>query len=1214
MQIVAPRGTPGLHKVTASNRYGDSDELAAEEGIGYGLKLFSNTKASLVFPTDVYVDQETGVALTSGGYFRDGNSVQIYQGNVLPESTRAASFDIQDPYNPILVGGAPSLPSGPDADDQLGQLVLQLALTAKKEAAEAGYGPPLTPEEKETLENIALAELPLSLDSIRIQPVVEEEEGVLRKRLYVASGNGGVARLNLDEQNGLQYINSLFNGGGGQVTNLYRSGNALFANLASGKGTKLNDPCAHTAVLAGTEGSIRVGNYIDVNDPIDLGGENLSGSYSLHFADGWLYSGGIYTNHFWKPEGLCMFYMAMTADRGSDLGVGEDDPDTAVMTAKNLFDPALTQDYYFDNNIMDIIDYGDHLIVALAKSGVVIFHKERPDNKIFLKADNNVQTVPSRPVKLHIAGSTLFVSGGHGGLQVYDLSDINAPKLVSAGNIENAEALDIYKDRVVVGGGDNGLSLLQLPGALVIQSSVSEKQIIAQEERIEIRFNEAMNILEFDNLQAVKVTKELDGSNVNFTLTAKDEINGFAETFDLSFAREFGVSYKIEVVDGRNKRGGHLWTGFTRHVIASNTDFKKPVIQFVDNGAFYRGANEVITVKGNGFSSSAQVYLDQYPVNANWIDEQTITIDTSTINLLPLETGQHHLRIVQGDLEASYLGAVLIGDEFQNVEFELANESGSMKGGGFNFVTAKQSVILPGTKVLLRSKSGNEIFTEVADQGNYIVNLKDDVQNLKKFRFRMPGVIQPELYDVYLIIKGQEYHAGQYSYLMEQGRGIDLPNYPPMVIGDSKERDGHLFIGVKAGKEANANNRFLMQHGLEIYDINIWDNPLRLSQLRSDQPVTGVELIDNLAYLANGSNGLTIVDIQDLKTPYVIRELPVSGYDANDVAAHSQKGILALAASSDLKDGFVRFFNLSDEELGQPQGYNTIVFNQGALEGQPIKLQWLSDNLYVLFNRDGQLYLAIFDSFGTNLSYRVQAIERGLLDGNLNSADLHVQHGQISVTTGSEYLVLQANINGDFETVYWQQLDNNGGALTTNGGGLFISDTGGLTNTASPSLVVSGLVPANGSEITIAEPINIFFNKLINTTEADVRASISLTDDQGVAIDPSLYQVVATNTLTGAVVEIQFIDNASTPYGSIQLQVTTGIKALNGSSLLAPVNASYQLISGIKPEIVKVTRKTTANIESNYFHGDGSEVAIVHGANFGSDASNLVIQLGRSGN
>src|SRR5690606_23646939 len=109
---------------------------------------------------------------------------------------------------------------------------------------------------------------------------------------------------------------------------------------------------------------------------------------------------------------------------------------------------------------------------------------------------------------------------------------------------------------------------------------------------------------------------------------------------------------------------------------------------------------------------------------------------------------------------------------------------------------------------------------------------------------------------VYLLQSGIETRVGAISYSLGEGRGISLPNYPPMSIGAAQVRGELLYVGVKDGAPPNGTNRFLMTSGLEIYDISIWDRPVRLSQLPMPQPVTGLEVDDGLAYLASGADGL----------------------------------------------------------------------------------------------------------------------------------------------------------------------------------------------------------------------------------------------------------------------------------------------------------------------------------------------------------------------
>ncbi|MCW9015614.1 MAG: IPT/TIG domain-containing protein, partial [Kangiellaceae bacterium] len=571
------------------------------------------------------------------------------------------------------------------------------------------------------------------------------------------------------------------------------------------------------------------------------------------------------------------------------------------------------------------------------------------------------------------------------------------------------------------------------------------------------------------------------------------------------------------------------------------------------------------------------------------------------------------MKLIQGDLEVDYLGAIVKADDISDAKFEMSRTSGPTRGGVWVTINATKQVILPGTKVLMRSQSGEEIFTEQLNDGTYLKRLFDDVVDLSEFKFRLPGVIDPGLYDVNLIIDGQEYLAGQYSYTLPAGRETDLPNYPPMVMGDSLTQDNHLFIGVKAGAKPTAENRFLMQSGLEIYDTTIWEHPNRLSQLRTEEPVTGLSLVDDILYMANAKDGIAVVDVQDKATPFIINQISVSGYQVNDVDAHYANMILAAAASSDLGDGFVRFFNLADNELSQPAGYSTIVFNQGDLEGQPVKLQWWNQKLYVLFERENQLFLAIFDQFGTQLSYTVQPIDRGLIEGSVNDItdfDLKVQHGSILITSSKELLILEQNQSGEYDTVYWQALENSSAVILSGNGGVYISNSGGLVGLPGNSLVVTGATPENGSEIALDQQIQITFNKLINTDPQALSSAIELSDADGQAIDAESYSLDAENTISGAIVRISF--NASTPIQSSQvnIDVNTSLTALSGAALLQPLQLSYQLVGDITPEVYSVNRVIGAQAFNRYFHADGTEQAVIEGINFGTDAAQISISIG----
>jgi hypothetical protein len=700
------------------------------------------------------IDQETGVAISNGGYVNEGYEIRPIKGLPFPETVRAATFDIQDPLQPILVGGAPSLPS----DSQIFSDYVEYATLSGAEILGNA-----SEEDSARLEELGgPPDLPLAIDSIRIRPVVELEDGVERKRLYVANGSGGVARLNLDEQNGLQHLSSVLSEEESlHVGDVLKLGHALYAARGPGPGGDIpREPCKRTSGKPISSGSIEQINYLDPEDPVYLGKmpEMFGGNVILN-KDEWGYSAGKRNGWNWNTGGLCMLFRSNTADRSKDS-------ETGTVTAVNLFDPLLTRQFSFNGNVLDLAVYGDYLIAALGSGGVDIVHMERPDEmRTNFKIEYPLQSNRGRAVRLKLFGNLLFVSAANGSVIVLDIAEPLAPYVISAGNKEMVETADVYKERLVTGAGTLGLRLLQLPEAFVASSSIAEGGLIAENEFLRLTFNEEITELSLQQPDAVTVTKLDSGETVPVTVTAVDPLEGHSSQFDLSFERQDGVRYQVQVNDARNLRGQGLWRRFVQRLKAAESGALRPQIAEVEYGAFHRGSNQAQIIRGSGFRNdpALKLFVDQYEVTPEWIDENTLRIPAGALEQLPLESGQHHLRVVDSSLTASMPGAIFLGDDPENTSFKLSQESGNVKGGTRMRVTASDDVFLPGAKVIMRSRRGDEIRTIEVSPGIYVSDMKDDVSTVTEFRFRLPGVPVPDLYDVYIETGGQELFIGNFS-------------------------------------------------------------------------------------------------------------------------------------------------------------------------------------------------------------------------------------------------------------------------------------------------------------------------------------------------------------------------------------------------------------------------------------------------------------------
>ncbi|MGD8642620.1 MAG: IPT/TIG domain-containing protein, partial [Gammaproteobacteria bacterium] len=879
MQIVAPGGYSGRHEVVGEDRYGNTTRLEGEEGFGYGLKLLTTTQAGGVSPTDIIVDQQTGVAITNGGYtidlFKGGEGpFQVIDNIYFPDNLAAASFDIQDPLNPLLVGGSSYLPSGPE-----GQAALARHATAAALASLEILGL-LTEEQQAELNELQGSILPMNMDSVRVLPVEEMEEGVLRKRLYVASGTGGVTRLNLDEQNGLQHLSqAMADNESRYVYDVLKWGNTVFA--VAGQGSAEVEPPNSPCQAAGETDTTHTGlvgriNYHDPNDPVYLGEvDGLNGALSVLADERWLYAGGQASFTLWNTDGQCNQFRSASANKPQVAG-------TSTITATNLMDPALTREYLFAGNVADMVDYGDHLIVALTNGTVQIVEKARPDARTSMTIDSNLQRQGGRNVKLKLMGNLLFVSAYQGGVVVVDISNPEAPAVVSAGNTEHIEGLDIYKDRLLAASASGGMTVLQLPASMVMASSINEDGLITDNETLTLTFNEQITTTSLTEPGAVVVTRDDSGAPVPVTINPVNEINGHAQSFDLVFAHDPLVRYTVAVTDARNVRGTGLWRPYVLHVQGAAAGAQRPVIESVDGGVFHRGANLEQHIIGSGFRNdpAVKVYVDQYEVSHTWVDANTLLIPAGALELLPLELGDHQVSVVDSGLTSVMPGAILIGENLPLVQFALSEDTGSVKGGKRITISASSDAILPGAKVVMRSSAGVEIRTQEVAPGEFSPDLEEDVEDLSSLSFTLPGVVEPDLYEVYIDIEGTQIFVGNFSYTLEGGRDINLPNYPPMVIGGVDIVDDTMYVGVKDGEPPTTDNRFLMEHGFEIYDIAIWDQPIRLSQVRTRQPVNGVAAFGPSLYMASGSDGLLVADVHDPTNPLIVDSVAMPNNNA----------------------------------------------------------------------------------------------------------------------------------------------------------------------------------------------------------------------------------------------------------------------------------------------------------------------------------------------
>ncbi|KPA12609.1 Cell surface receptor IPT/TIG domain protein, partial [Candidatus Magnetomorum sp. HK-1] len=1208
LTIITPGGSVGKNRIWGKNRYGHETIIKAENGFGFGLK-HRITQGTDFFPSRIYVDSKSGIAMTNGGYFSDNHELQQFSEYTLPDGIRAAVFSVQQPDTPIMVGGSTILPG-----DEDGRKIIQKYFTYQNLLARFMFSNDpyraLSASEIEQYHDLQGTYLATAYDSISILPQQNHRTG--HKRLYVASGTGGISCLNTDDQNGLQLISQLFDKESNQlVTEISQKGSLVFASRISASDFDMPpEECASKQSKDFAAGTIETISFQDPEDPVYLDKLNLHGSNAIVYDGQWIYAGGSTSYLIWNTIGNeCGFFRDFS---------GSPPPNTNESTVERLhvFDQSLWQSYSFSGNVKDLLIYGDYLIAALGNHGVQIVQKERPDLRQSIQLSEGIQVNSGDIERLKRYANLLFMAAQDGGIIVANIADPMNPVIISAGNTEPIDDLDIYKDRLICVSSTNGVSYFELPGSLVLQTSVDENHYIADNEGYTVTFNEPVSIESLKQEGAVRIMSMDTQTSVPFTIHPVKESEDNTQQFVVNFQRTPGLSYEIQILEARNIRNSGLWTPFTAHVRAATASAIRPEIHFISGGIRHLNDSSDMIITGQSFRSHphVKVWIDQYDIPYQYISDHELAIDQESLKILPIEAGVHHLGVSDNEFFVDSPDPLIFGASPENMTFILSSASGSVNGGKKISIVASEPVILPGTKVVMTSLSGIELRTELISDSVYVNNLFDDVIDLYTFQFQLPVVVKPEVYQISLLMNGTSILVGHFSYEKAADGHIDFPNYPPMTIGDAQVRESLIFIGVNHGESATESNRFLMPSGLEIYDISIEDRPIRLSQLETEQSVNGLCVLDHLVFLACGTDGLLVANIQDPEQPLLIGKYGISGNIATDVALCKEKGILAMSVVNPLGGGYIRFFDITDPDMDPPERYATIYFSEPPLSGFPLNIQWQGDTFLVLLNQDGHLVLSEFMDI-YNKTYYISTIQRGetisesVFDDSMMAVNFHSQFGQMSLINSGEYILLEKSSSESYSAVFWKTISEDSNELLVHDGSIFSSTMQGITRMPTMELLITDVFPSDGSDMAFNESIRITFNDHINTAPEFLKNGITLTDLSGEIIPYTAFTITGINQIYGAYVDISF-HNIFPDKTDIRLLLSNNILSLDGMSLMTPIEYQYRIIQGIRPTIERVFQLMDNESKGPYFHADGTEQAVITGHHFGNDKTAFRLTIG----
>ncbi|MBA3981173.1 MAG: hypothetical protein C0462_11285, partial [Alcanivorax sp.] len=1183
LEVTAPMGAPGRVDVHLAHRNGST--VSSPGAYGYGMRQLVHTRPSRIYPTDIHIEQDSGVAIATAGYFPyDAPNIVRVAGVDVPDTYRLATFNVQRREQLPLVGGISSIPATGEAYARLARWLTAGALAPSLDCF-LGWDcvEHRTPEQIALYERSVGTDYIASHDAVQLQPVMEREEGVMRRRVYVASGAAGIGRFNADDLNGMQLAGEQHYSDGTGLSSLRKMGDAVYATAFSLDPGEPGMECnGHSTGNQSEALALRQYGYQTPEDAVFLGELPVKSGYRLRQEHNELLIIGD-IRHGRGRNAMCPWTMtSVTLAPGSD-------GDTVRIV--DTLDPLLVHEHVFDDVVHDALLYGDYLIAAVGKS-VRAVHRVRTEQRASIDF-NALQESPGTALALRRYGNLLLVSSGSG-IYALDIQDPLAMQVISAGNVERAEQVDVFRDRLVVASGREGLRALELPGSFVQASSVDEQDVIPADAPLVLSFNEAIDLSSLEN-GGLTLRDLTTGDVVPVSVTAEGEPDGDGvRAVRLAWQREPGHQYALSLTALSNLRAGGLWLPYAVNFALADAERQQPVIHTVEQGVRHRGDSNAIIVHGEGFSASAEVRINRMPVAFSRINDTQLQIPPGALEMLPLQNGMHAIVVEDGPLQTQAFGAIVLGEAPAGTHYTLTPDSADVQGGNLVRIIAGRDVILPGSRVLLRGRyTQREI-----ESGD--IQLHDDVVNLREFTFWLPGVEQPEVFGIYLRSGDNELFIGEFSYQMEKGRELVLPNYPPMEIGAAAHRDELMYVGVAGGTRPSSSNRFLMLAGIEIYDVTISDRPVRLSQLATEGAVTGLALAGDILWAAASAQGLLQVSVHDPKQPMIVREEAVPGYSVTDVAFDARRGWLAMSAATDLGTGIVRIIDTASDTLAPPQGVVPFAFVDGERAGRPVAVEWLGDQLFVLLVRGDQLRLATIEDVTDPGSVVLQDLDQ-IRVGDTRPG-LLVQHGQLLVSGGGR-LVTYAWEAGEWVPSYWSEVDEEGGVLAALDGSLMISGSTGLQNTRQPNLTLTGTRPAEGSTLGSGETVRLQFSDLINTDE--VTPALSFTDAAGNDLS-AFVQVEAINTLRGGYIDI----TANMPESSdFRITLNTALRSLDGRALLREVTLGYRYEASTP---LRLSRAVNAASGRAFVHGDGTEQIVVTGSGFGDTSDGLVLQVGQT--
>ena len=682
--------------------------------------------------------------------------------------------------------------------------------------------------------------------------------------------------------------------------------------------------------------------------------------------------------------------------------------------------PALRSRIPLPDSATDVALLGDRALVTAWDAGLLVIDLTQEDFVGLVDADQNGVddrivaqvklgladvTNPGQAQGVTLQGALAFVAARAGGVQIFDVSNPDQPVALSAGNREQALAVELLGDTALAAGGGQGLTRLATPFTNVAGVEPAVGSQIGTQQTFILSFNRDVTVASISN-ENLYIEEVVTGAKQPRTA---EPVGTGTSTWQVQPDPPLaaGQTYRLVVETGvTDDSGGQLLRRFVaQYAVPPGAAPQRPRVSALSARTARAGDPLILTgrdlapvrISVGGIDACGGTAAAACP-QAVVVPAPDGTVAVEIVVPAGLAAGSHSVRLENaGGLADTRLGELLVVTPLADAGLSFTPAAGPREGGTAVTVSANLAAFGPGMRAAFCGQvfAANAAFKVdanaicPANQSQREV-LSLDVETLRRLSFTVPGAERPGLADLWLQgPTGENQRLGTFSFDLPPGASsIRLPSYPGRRITNLRVADqGRLYVASDSSS------------GLEIFDIRIPERALRLGRVEVPGPVWSLEPLGDVVILSAQSRGLAVVDVSNPARPFVVDTRGTLG-EARGLARASDGGLwVAMGSPAGAGQGFLQKFELDTTRLAPASPI--------PIDTDPRGLERRGDRFFVLGLGAGGLELVVFDGGGARLG---QAHAFGVEPSN-SRPHLRVVGSLAFVTLGTQLAVLDI---GDF--------------------------------------------------------------------------------------------------------------------------------------------------------------------------------------------------------